>query len=104
MCSGEHIDMSPFLLEFRVQGDRSQQNNYKTFAVYLQGNYYEGNMRELRETVTEQALHLFKPQFPHQQNGGSNTHFNMPANRKNSAVATGLEKVSFHSNPKEGQC
>ena len=29
---------------------------------------------------------------------------NMPANLKNSAVATGLEKVSFHSNSKEGQC
>ena len=29
---------------------------------------------------------------------------NMPANLKNSAVATGLEKVSFHSNPKERQC
>ena len=28
----------------------------------------------------------------------------MPANLKNSAVATGLEKVSFHSNPKERQC
>ena len=27
-------------------------------------------------------------------------HF-MPANLENSAVATGLEKVSFHSNPKE---
>ena len=27
----------------------------------------------------------------------------MPANFKNSAVATGLEKVSFHSNPKERQ-
>ena len=26
------------------------------------------------------------------------------ANLENSAVATGLEKVSFHSNPKEGQC
>ena len=26
----------------------------------------------------------------------------MPANSENSAVATGLEKVSFHSNPKEG--
>jgi len=26
----------------------------------------------------------------------------MPANLGNSAVATGLEKVSFHSNPKEG--
>ena len=29
---------------------------------------------------------------------------NMPANLDNSAVATGLEKVSFHSNPKEMQC
>ena len=28
----------------------------------------------------------------------------MPANLENSAVAVGLEKVSFHSNPKEGQC
>ena len=26
------------------------------------------------------------------------------ANFENLAVATGLEKVSFHSNPKEGQC
>ena len=26
----------------------------------------------------------------------------MPANLETSAVATGLEKVSFHSNPKEG--
>ena len=29
---------------------------------------------------------------------------NMPANLENSAVATGLEKVSFHFNPKERQC
>ena len=28
----------------------------------------------------------------------------MPANLENSAVATGLEKVSLHSNSKEGQC
>ena len=28
----------------------------------------------------------------------------MPANLENSAVATGLEKVNFHCNPKEGQC
>ena len=28
---------------------------------------------------------------------------NMPANLENSAVATGLEKVSFHPNPKERQ-
>ena len=29
---------------------------------------------------------------------------NMPKNLKNSAGATGLEKVCFHSNPKERQC
>ena len=27
----------------------------------------------------------------------------MSANLENSAVATGLEEISFHSNPKEGQ-
>ena len=31
-------------------------------------------------------------------------HFNMPGNMENSAMATGLEKVSFHSSPKERQC
>ena len=29
---------------------------------------------------------------------------NIPANLENSAVATGLEKVRFHSSPKERQC
>ena len=29
---------------------------------------------------------------------------NISANLENSAVAKGLEKVSFHSTPKEGQC
>ena len=34
----------------------------------------------------------------------SRLYYNMPANLENLAVATGLEKVSFHSNPKEKQC
>ena len=29
---------------------------------------------------------------------------NMSANLENSATVTGLEKISFHSNPKQGQC
>ena len=33
-----------------------------------------------------------------------NAALSMSANLENSPVATGLEKVSFHSNPKEGQC
>ena len=28
----------------------------------------------------------------------------MPVNLENSAVPTGLEQISFHSNPKEWQC
>ena len=32
------------------------------------------------------------------------TALNMPGKLENSAVATGLEKVSFHSNLKERQC
>ena len=35
---------------------------------------------------------------------GESAALNMPANLENSAVAIGLEKVSFHSNPKERQC
>ena len=35
---------------------------------------------------------------------GESAALNIPANLENSAVATGLEKVSFHSNPKERQC
>ena len=35
---------------------------------------------------------------------GESAALNMPANLENSAVATGLEKVSFHSNPQERQC
>ena len=33
-----------------------------------------------------------------------NAALNMPENLENSAVATGLENVRFHSNPKERQC
>jgi len=41
--------------------------------------------------------------FMDQKNQYSENEY-MPANLENSAVPTGLEKVSFHSNPKERQC
>ena len=48
----------------------------------------------------------------HKSNGGDGIilelfqilKLNMLENLESSAVATGLEKVSFHPNPKEGQC
>ena len=36
--------------------------------------------------------------------GSESAALNMPAHLENSAVATGLEKVTLHSNPKERQC
>ena len=43
--------------------------------------------------------------FPHTLIECSLTiYYNMPENLENSAVATGLEKISFHSSPKERQC
>ena len=39
-----------------------------------------------------------------EDDAGESAALNMPANLENSEVATGLEKVSFHSNPKERQC
>ena len=42
--------------------------------------------------------------FQIQKDDALKTALNMLVNLENSAVATGLEKVSFHCNPKEGQC
>ena len=42
--------------------------------------------------------------FPILKDDAESSALNMSANLENSAVATGLENVSFHSNPKERQC
>ena len=42
--------------------------------------------------------------FPVLKDDAESAAFNMPANLENSEVATGLEKVGFHSNPKKGKC
>ena len=48
-----------------------------------------------RDRIPAEALQILK------DDGVKSAALNMPANLENSAVATGLEKVSFHSNPKE---
>ena len=42
--------------------------------------------------------------WDHKESDATERLLNMPANLENSAVATELEKVSFHSYPKERQC
>ena len=53
----------------------------------------DGIPAELFQVLKDDAVKVLKHDAP-----------NMPVNLENSAVATGLEKVSFHSNPKEREC
>ena len=73
------------------------------FDLFLQGFY-----RALESITTNKAsggdgipAELFQIL---KDNAVKSAALNMPANLENSAVATGLEKVSFHSNSKERQC
>ena len=50
----------------------------------------DGIPAELSQILKEDAVEVLQP--------------NMPTNLEDSSMATGLEKVNFHSNPKEGQC
>ena len=53
----------------------------------------QGHYRMIKESIQEEDITIVNIYA-----------LNKPANLENSAVATGLEKVSFHSNPKERQC
>ena len=48
--------------------------------------------------IPAELFHILK------DNAVKSAALNMPANLENSAAATGLDRVSFHSNPKERQC
>ena len=66
-------------------------------------HHFSGNMAYICNPVRLFCLHLYFFLDPKRWCCESAA-LNMPANLKNSAVATGLEKVNFHFNPKERQC
>ena len=80
---GVITDLEPDILEYEVKWDLESITMNKASGG-------DGIPVELFQTLKDDAVKVL--------------HFNMPANLENSAVATGLEKVSFHSNPKERQC
>ena len=75
-------------------------------AQYATGEEWRNNSRKNEETELKQKQHPFVDVT----GDGSKVRccksaaLSMPANLENSAVATGLEKISFHCNPKERQC
>ena len=77
-----HIHLEPDILECEVKWASGSINMNKTTGG-------DGIPDELFQILRDDAVKVLH---------------SMSANLENSAVATGLEKGSFHSNPKERQC
>ena len=73
--------------------DLHDQNNHDVMITHLEPDILECEVKQALESITTNKA-----------SGGDGAALNMPANLESSAVASGLEKVSFHSNPKERQC
>ena len=89
--------------------DLHDLNNHNGVVTHLEPNILECEVKWALESITTNKasggnripVELFQIL---KDDAVKVLHSIMPANLENSAVATGLEKVSFHSNPKERQC
>ena len=87
---------------------KDNHDNHDGLITHLEPNILECEVKwALGSITTNKAsggdgipVELFQIQ---KDDAGESAALNMPANLENSAVATGLEKVSFHSHPKERQ-
>ena len=88
--------------------DIQDPDNHNSMIIHLEPDILECEVKWALENVTtnkasggdEIPVELFQIL----KDDAVKVLLNMPANLENSAVATGLEKVSFLSNPKERQC
>ena len=89
--------------------DIHDPDNHNGVITHLEPDILECEIKLALESITtnkanggdEIPVELFQIL---KDDAAKNAALNMPANLENSAVLTGLEKVSFHSNPKERQC
>ena len=91
-----------------VQKYLQDQDNHEGVATHLEPDTLESEVKSVLESITTNKtrgdgipVELFQIL---NDDAVKVLHSNMPANLENSAVATGLEKVSFPSNSKERQC
>ena len=84
--------------------DPHDPDNHNSVTTHLETNILEWEVKWALESITTNKssrgdgipVELFQIL---KDDAVKVLHLNMPANLENSAVATGLEKVSFHSNP-----
>ena len=92
-----------------IKKDLSDTENHDGVIIHLEPNILECEVKWAlgSNTMNEASggdgipVYLFQTL---KDDGRESAALNMPANLENSAVATGLKKVSFHSNNKERQC
>ena len=79
--------------------------NYDDVVTYLEPDILECEVKwALLRTKLKKMMELQLSYLRSKKMIGFKTALNMLVNLENSAVATGVEKVSFHFNPKEEQC
>jgi len=85
--------------------DLHDPDNHNGVITHLEPDILECEVKWALESITTNKVvnSIWAISNPERWRCESAT-LNMPGNMENSAVAIGLEKVSFHSNPKERQC
>ena len=92
-----------------IQKGLNDPDNHNGVITHLEPNILEGEVKWALGSITTNKAsggdgipaELFQIL---KDNAVKSAALNMPANLENSTLATGLEKVSFHSTPKERQC
>ena len=92
-----------------VQKDLYNPDNHNGVITHLKPDILECEVKWALESITMNKASggdgIPDEQFQILKDDASESAaLDIPADLKNSAMATSLEKVSFHSNPKERQC
>ena len=105
----KRIKESLFQQHKRTTQDLDDPDNHDGVITHLESDILECEVKWALESITTNKasggdgipVELFQIL---KDDAVKSAALNMPANLENSAVAMRLEKVSFHSNPKERQC
>ena len=88
--------------------DRHNPDNHDSVITHLEPDIVEGEVKWALGSIAANKASggdgIPVELFQVLKDDAVSAAVNMPANLENSAVAKGLEKISFHSNPKERQC
>ena len=88
--------------------DLHDPNNHDGVITHLEPDILECEVKWALESITTNKASggdgIPVELFQILKDDAESAALNMPENLENSVVATGLENVSFHSNPKERQC